>query len=270
MKDYILNTDTKKSLERLLSQPSHAYLFWGPKGLGKTTLANDCAEKLMGSQSQGDRARWILRIARAPEKKNISIAQLKTVAEFLHQKLPEGIQKKVVIIDESESLSIEAANSLLKILEEPPNDSLLILISHNASALPLTIRSRLSSVEFKQPKSEDILQAMGSHAEIKQLLDMYGPKPALLARLSTDQAAYQQSAELYANAKEFYTAQLPGKLAIAAKIAKDKTERQFFDLLGGVVSQSPTASEALIFADKHLYNSGNSRFVLEHLALEFM
>ncbi len=264
MKDFVLHSATEAAIQQIIDKPMHAYLFWGPRGLGKTTLAIYTAQEITTSQSVGDQAKWIMNISREDGKKNISLAQVKPVVDFLYQKSPEGIQKKVVIIDDAETLSTEAANSLLKILEEPPADSLLVLVSDKPQALPTTVRSRLAQVEFKQPLVDQIKKMRGG----EELLEIVGAKPATITELMANDTVRQEFVDAHALAKEFYESDVDQKLSIAAKINKSGSEKQFFEFLSTFVKDSSTASAALIYADKHLYNSGNPRFVLEHLALE--
>lgn len=264
MKNFVLHPATEAALQQVLTEPMHAYLFWGPKGLGKTTLATHVAQEAIASQSAGDRAKWIMCISKLEGKKNISLAQVKPIVEFLHQKLPHGVQKKIVVIDDADTLGMEAANSLLKILEEPPADSVLILVSDQPQTLPTTIRSRLAQVEFKQPSADQIQAMRGS----EELVPIVGAKPAVIVGLMADEAARKEFLDLFDLAQKFYESDLEQKLSIGAQVNKRDSEKRFLELLGRVVKGSPTASTALIYADKHLYNSGNPRFVLEHLALE--
>jgi DNA polymerase-3 subunit delta' len=68
---------------------------------------------------------------------------------------PHIAQRKVVILTPAESMNTNAANSLLKILEEPPLGNIFILVSHQPAKLPATIRSRCSQIEFKPPPRRD-------------------------------------------------------------------------------------------------------------------
>lgn len=76
------------------------------------------------------------------------IEAVRKIEEFLHLR-PNEARKKIVIIDDAETMNINAANSFLKTLEEPPPDSLIILVSSNPERLPDTIRSRCITVKFK-------------------------------------------------------------------------------------------------------------------------
>lgn len=83
----------------------------------------------------------------APEDRIIKIDEIRLIEEALSYK-PFEARRKVVIIDEAEAMNISAANAFLKTLEEPPADSVIILITAKPGALPDTIRSRCSRVNF--------------------------------------------------------------------------------------------------------------------------
>ncbi len=82
-----------------------------------------------------------------PDGDEIKIDMIRKIEEVLFLKAFEG-KKKVVIIDDAEAMNINAANAFLKTLEEPPSDSLILLISSNPDSLPDTIRSRCTTIRF--------------------------------------------------------------------------------------------------------------------------
>lgn len=266
MKNLVLHQTTQNQLDQLAKDPSHSYLFYGPEGLGKTTLAQVYAEKVIAG-TRGDSYKWLYQISLLPDKKKISIAQVKKVLEFLSQKKPNNIAKKVVIIDEAQTLSIEAANALLKVLEEPPLDSLIILISSNAQSLPTTIRSRLAQIEFRPPNRQDVHTYFAGQTNAGQVLELTNHRPAHIQRMLDDQVLQKRMVELWKQTKEFSSQSLAEKLAIIQPIAKEGQTEEFINMLGQLPT-STNVARALLFAQRHLYNSGNPRFVLEHLALE--
>jgi len=83
----------------------------------------------------------------APEKGEIRVDEIRAVEDALSLRAYEG-KKKVAVIDEADTMNQSAANAFLKTLEEPPDDSLIILIASNSDRLPETIRSRCSVVRF--------------------------------------------------------------------------------------------------------------------------
>jgi DNA polymerase-3 subunit delta' len=83
----------------------------------------------------------------SPESGQIRIDEIRAIDDVLSLKAFEG-RKKIVIVDDADSMNPYAANAFLKTLEEPPEDSLIILITSNPDRLPDTIRSRCSRVNF--------------------------------------------------------------------------------------------------------------------------
>jgi len=80
--------------------------------------------------------------------KEISVDDVRSIGPFLHKTAAEAVWR-VVIIDAVDEMTISAANALLKVLEEPPNRVLLLLVSHNPSSLLATIRSRCRQLVLK-------------------------------------------------------------------------------------------------------------------------
>jgi DNA polymerase-3 subunit delta' len=123
---------------------AHAYLITGPSGSGKEVLAAELASMVNGTPAKdvfSPRAREIF-IAR-PESKSrrIVTAQIRALEHSLQMRASNG-RRKVAIIPDADRLQTEAANAFLKTLEEPPKDSLLLLLSALPEALPETILSR--------------------------------------------------------------------------------------------------------------------------------
>src|SRR5215467_5702213 len=122
----------------------HAYLVTGPPASGKELLAADLASLVNGTPAKdvfSAKAREIF-VAR-PESKSrrILIQQIRDLEHALQMRAPNG-RRKVAIIPDADRLVTQAANAFLKTLEEPPKDSLLLLLSALPEALPDTIRSR--------------------------------------------------------------------------------------------------------------------------------
>ncbi|HEY4273055.1 MAG TPA: hypothetical protein VGM65_13720 [Candidatus Udaeobacter sp.] len=123
---------------------AHAYLITGPLGSGKEMVAAELASLVNGTPINdvfSARAREIF-IAR-PESKSrrIVTAQIRALEHALQMRAANG-RRKVAIIFDADRLQSEAANAFLKTLEEPPKDSLLLLLSALPEALPETILSR--------------------------------------------------------------------------------------------------------------------------------
>lgn len=117
----------------------HAYLFTGGRGTGKTSVARIVAREL------GTNPEDIYEIDAAS---NRGIDETRSLRDGVHT-LPFSSKYKVYIIDEAHMLTIQAANALLKTLEEPPAHCIFILATTDKQKLPATILSRCQIVDFK-------------------------------------------------------------------------------------------------------------------------
>src|SRR5712671_6926749 len=127
---------------------AHAYLITGAPGSGKELLAAELASLVNGTPTKdifSTKAREVF-IAR-PESKSrrIVTAQIRALEHALQMRATDG-RHKVAIVPDADRLQTEAANAFLKTLEEPPKDSLLLLLSALPEALPETILSRCISI----------------------------------------------------------------------------------------------------------------------------
>ncbi|MFA6608313.1 MAG: DNA polymerase III subunit gamma/tau [Candidatus Paceibacterota bacterium] len=120
---------------------AHAYLFCGGKGTGKTTVARIFARDI------GCNPEDIIEIDAAS---NRGIDEIRELREAVRT-APFSSPYKVYIVDEAHMLTKEAANALLKTLEEPPSHVIFILATTDPEKLPATIVSRCQKIIFKQP-----------------------------------------------------------------------------------------------------------------------
>jgi DNA polymerase-3 subunit delta' len=122
----------------------HAYLISGPPGSGKRALAADVASVVNGTKSSDvftTAAREIFVAEPESKSRRIVIEQVRNLEHSLQMRAPTG-RRKVAIISEADRLQPQAANAFLKTLEEPPENSLLLLLSALPEVLPDTILSR--------------------------------------------------------------------------------------------------------------------------------
>ena len=148
---------------------AHSYLFEGISGCGrkKTALAliqalfcsilpdDACGECPSCRKVAGGNHADIHFIEPLPDKRDISIDQLRAMQRELSLR-PYEAPRKACIIEPAERMSINAANSLLKTLEEPPGNALIILLTENAGMLLPTIRSRCQLIRFSHLSPEHI------------------------------------------------------------------------------------------------------------------
>ena len=155
----------------------HAYLISGPPGSGKRALASDLSNLVASAKSDDVFSSPPSGVFLAePESKSrrIVIDQVRALEHALHMRSGNG-HRKVAIIAEADRLQPQAANAFLKTLEEPPNDSLLILLSAMPEVLPDTILSRCVSVPltadeertFSEEENE-LVSLLGAVADSKE------------------------------------------------------------------------------------------------------
>jgi DNA polymerase-3 subunit delta' len=157
----------------------HALLFAGTDGIGKRSLALAFVARLQcehgGEDACGDCASCRQIAARshpdvqvvsiAPGKKEIGIDRIRDLKRFLQLQPIRG-KAKVAIIDEAHLLTIPAQNALLKVLEEPPGRSLLLLISSNPEALLPTVRSRCQRLQFAPLPADTVVEILTTAADV--------------------------------------------------------------------------------------------------------
>lgn len=125
---------------------SHAYLFTGPRGVGKTSIARILAHEI--NELPYDEDRQHLDIIEIDAASNRRIDEIRDLRDKVHI-APSSAKYKVYIIDEVHMLTKEAFNALLKTLEEPPAHVVFILATTEAHKLPETIISRTQRYAFK-------------------------------------------------------------------------------------------------------------------------
>lgn len=166
---------------------SHAYLFCGPRGLGKTTSARlfaksvNCKNRVSGESEPCNECDSCLDIMAG---RNVDIIEIDAASNTGVDNVRENIIEnsrfnpirskfKVFIIDEVHMLSTSAFNALLKILEEPPAHVIFILCTTEIHKLPVTIISRCQRFDFKKVTGEQLIKrlklvAKGENKQIEE------------------------------------------------------------------------------------------------------
>ena len=153
-----------------------AYLFVGPPGVGKMTTALVLSHQLLGSEKEQHADRLLL----VPEKGSIKIEAIRDLIQKVSFR-PLEANRMVIIVDESDKMTLGAANALLKVLEEPPSYVLFILLSATPDSLPATIRSRCQKILFRPSAPAEPIESSEEWQHFTQdLLPFFiGPAPFL-------------------------------------------------------------------------------------------
>lgn len=241
---------------------AHAYLLGGQEGLGKLELARHFGHYLLCNAPVANQAcgqcrecqlllagtHPDLKMIQPEESAGIRIDQIRETINFAVQTSQRG-GYKVVIINPAESMNINSANALLKVLEEPSANTLLLLVSHRPALLMATIRSRCHLIKFNRPHERDVipwLESKNIRASARELLRMAGNVPLRALHYADEDALHDRNV-----LHRIMLLLLQGKLNIADAAA----ECEKFSLEENLESMLLCASDILA------YNQGASTSV---------
>ncbi len=171
---------------------SHALLLVGPKGSGKSTLATEIVRALNCEKKADDGAPLpcgvcrscrrikdgnftdIMRISRG-ERATIGVDEVRLLKEDAYLSATES-SYKAYIIEEADTMTPNAQNALLKILEEPPKNVIIILLAGSKDRILTTVNSRAQTVTLERFKEEDIEKYLLSHSDKARLYEKASPE----------------------------------------------------------------------------------------------
>ena len=221
----LLNPATQKALKAYLNQPAHALIISGESGAGKLTIARAIASNIFKISSAAKLTNQPYYHEITAVNNSISIETVRSLQNFLKLRTP-GIEtiRRIVVIENAHSLTKEAQNALLKTLEEPPADTVIILTVADGNKLLPTILSRAQNIKVQRPILTGALSYFQkdslSQGQIERNYMLSDGQVGLLSELLTKND--HPLASKIALAKELLKADLFTRLGTAEQLIKDK------------------------------------------------
>ena len=201
------NEEIKIFLDNLIKTNNvvHSYMFIGPDGIGKVLFAKEFAKMILCQDSNkacnhcsscikfnSDNHPDFM-IINSEDGKSIKINQIRFLQERISEK-PIVSNRKVYIINDSDLMTVEAQNCLLKTLEEPPEFAVIILVLSNENKCLSTIKSRCTKIAFQKLRNSDLTQyANENNLEVNSsLLSASDGSISKLLNLQNNLEAYKQ------------------------------------------------------------------------------
>lgn len=232
-----------------------------------------------------------------PQGKNITIEQVRSIADFVNQSGARS-SRKVIIVKKSEALNINSANAMLKILEEPPQGTTFLFLAERPKLLPATILSRLQMLELAAPDTKILLpwlEKQGIEDGAQKLLK--NPNAPLLALNKTANSNQEEQIIITSLQKILLKQESP--LVVAAQIPasldlklilefiqiqlnaflryrilnqlKDASLEKFYQALAEkfLLKSLVEFYDELNLAVKHLTRNPNRQLLLENIFIKF-
>lgn len=274
----VFHPDTLNDLEAIASRMPHAIGLFGEKGVGLFTAAHYIAAQ----------AKATIDVVLPEKQERIDMEEGTITIDIVRRlyRLTQGknTTPRCIVITAADTMSHEAQNAFLKLLEEPTAKTSFILLIHNKERLLPTVLSRLQHYTIRpvtDKQSDLLLTSLGvsDEARRRQLLFIASGRPALLTRLSQNEKLFSEEAELLRQARTFVQGTQYDRLVVChtVKDSRDKAIRLVehamtiirFDILTRKSADDTVVAllSALERALERLASNANIRLALAEAAL---
>jgi DNA polymerase III subunit delta' len=287
MPDILLHPSTAAQLQIFADRPTQSVVVIGPEGIGKGAVVRELLTRLLRANDDALDSYPYMQII-TPEKQSISIEAIRDAQSFTKLKIPGG-QLRIVVVESAETLTAEAQNALLKLLEEPPEGTFILLSTANHYALLPTIRSRVQAITVQEPSREAVEAYFANQGfdakRVQQSFLMSGGLPGLMHSLLTQDTEHPLAATVE-QARNVLRSSTFERLTMIESLSKQKPEalRLLFvlqQMARAAIAQSATKDSAgagsirqwqhilksSYDAEKQLLDSGQPKLVLTNLLL---
>ncbi|HEV7454654.1 MAG TPA: AAA family ATPase, partial [Candidatus Saccharimonadales bacterium] len=254
-----LHDSTLTQVRNFIAAPVHAVLLTGPDGIGKTAIAEALITTLLQLQPNTLSAYPHYNLV-TPVNGTVPIETVRELQKFLQLKtIGTNPLRRAILVEHAQGMTTEAQNAFLKLLEEPPADTLLVLTADTPRALLPTIMSRVQAITVHVPSGpqlQPMLLASGKdEATLKQAVFLSGGLPGLLTALITGDEAHPLLSSV-AEAKAILQKTPFERLAMVDALSKQKdTAKLVVEALGRIaeamLAQAAAKGEAVRIKQWH-------------------
>lgn len=266
-----LHPESKRLIDTLAVDLSHAIILTGPEGVGLTSVAEYIAKSLSAPLSTV--------LPEKNEKIDLEkgVISVDSIRRLYDSTKTKTTSPRIIAIDYAERMGTQAQNAFLKLLEEPPAHTHFLLLTHTPASLLPTIRSRAQKIDIKPislEQSNELLDSLKvlDATKRQQLLFIAGGLPAHLTTFATDEEAFSKRAAIVRDARTYVQGASYESLLLSHKY-KDNREHALL-LVGDAMRllKSSLAKEAdpriltrldaLVEVYERLQRNGNIRLQL--------
>lgn len=286
MTKLLLHPITNHQVEAVIQNSPQSVMISGAEGAGKYTVAVAIAQKVLEIDNPSEHAAVLLI---EPIKGHIAIDEIRKIRSFLSRKTTgKAVIRRMIIIIDAHTMGSDAQNALLKTLEEPPSDTMLLLTTSDITALKPTIRSRAQHIAIQPVGLEEATAYFISHKHaetvIKTAYFLSNGQAGLMHALLSDETEHPL-VQAIQEAKRLLVATKYERLAELDALAKQK--EQIEQLLSGLqrvvtgglrqaaaadsktrTKRFYTLSSQVMNAQSQLKQNVNPKLLLTHLFLE--
>lgn len=281
----VLHSQTKSQILRTIAAQPHALLITAQEGVGKSYIADYIGAHVLGTPVQNHP--YVARLA-PDEKSTISVESIRGLQHFMRLKtVGTGIIRRFIIVEHADAMTTEAQNAFLKLLEEPPADTMIVLTAESRQNLLPTIVSRVQEITLITPVASETkayFEAQYAAEKVTQAYFLSAGAPGLMTALLADDQDHPLT-KAVANAKKFLQQDTFERLASVDQIKQKPDALRLCAALERIaqtgIDQASTQADSQKIARWHrilraavatqdmLNKNVQTKLALTHLMLQF-